>query len=231
MTPNVVHAAPPARDWTHPDHAPQWRMFRNDEIGDCTVASRAHLLQCEAVNAGRSISITDDDVASAYSAVTGYDPDRPETDQGAQMIDVLKFMRQVGLAGTTIGAFAAVETGSRIQVETAINAFGGLWAGIDLPISAQTQTVWDVAPPDRRDASHDRNSWGGHAVAVIGYQRTGLTFVTWGAIKTMTWEFLMSYCSEGWATIDALWLRDDGLTPSGFDAALMAADLAAVSSA
>jgi len=116
-------------------------------------------------------------------------------------------------------------------VETAINLFCGLWLGVDLPRAAQDQTVWDVAPPGIHDVSYERGSWGGHAVAVLAYQRTGLTCVTWGALKTMTWDWVHAYCSEAWATIDRLWIADDGLAPNGFNAQLLAQDLAAIGAA
>jgi hypothetical protein len=222
-------AVPFARDWTHAA-SPIWGMYANDRVGCCTIASRAHVLQAEAANAGHQpVAVSDAEIIAAYAAVTGYDQARPETDCGAQMLDVLRFLRSSGLVGQRIGAYAAVDPLSRNDVESAINVTGSLWVGLDLPVAWQTATTWDIAPVHGDGPAYDRNTWGGHAAAVLAYDRVGLTLVTWGALKQVTWEGLRKYCSEAWATIDALWLRDDGLTPSGFDAGLLARDLALLS--
>jgi hypothetical protein len=51
------------------------------------------------------------------------------------------------------------------EIATAIWLFGGAYIGVELPISAQNQDVWDVA--DGPDA--EPGSWGGHAVYLVGY--------------------------------------------------------------
>jgi hypothetical protein len=209
--------------------APAWGLYRNDALGDCTCAAIAHALAAEAANTGRPPPpIRDADVVELYERVSDYDPARPETDQGAQMIDVLRAMRSTGMAGARIGAYAAVDWLSRTQVEAAINLFGAVYLGIDLPLAWQDATTWDIAPVHGAGPDYARGSWGGHAVSVLAYDRVGLTCVTWGALKFMTWEALRAYGSEAWAMIGPLWLRDDGLTPSGFDAQLLAQDLAAI---
>ena len=232
LAPNALPAAPPSRDWPHPATAPAWGLYRNSELGDCTCAAIGHMLQAAAANTGRPPPpITDADVVALYRQAGGYDPARPETDQGAQMIDVLRLMRDGGLAGRKIGAFAALDPASRVQVEAAVNLFGAAYVGVDLPIAAQTQTVWDVSPAGRYDASYQPGSWGGHAMALLGYDRTHVTFVTWAAVKVATVEWFMTYCGEAWAVIDPLWIGDAGLAPSGFNAELLAADLAQIGAA
>lgn len=228
LAPNVPLASPPARDWTHPAQAPRWGMWRNDVLGCCTCAAIAHALQAAAANTHHSLALTDADVVELYSAAGGYEPGRPETDQGAQMIDVLRLMRGRGMAGVTVGAYVAVDWTNRLEVEAAINLTGSLYVGLDLPTAWQTATTWDVAPANADGPTWDRNSWGGHAVAVLAYDRVGLTSITWGAPKFMTWEAVRKYGGEAWCFVDALWLRDDGLTPSGFNAELLAQDLAAI---
>ena len=228
LAPNVVPAPPLARDWTHGAQAPRWGMWRNDVIGCCTCAAIAHSFQAASALTGRALQLVDGDVVGLYMAASGYDPKRPETDQGAQMLDVLRVMRGRGMAGIKIGAFVTVDLSSKIEMETAINLTGSLYLGLDLPKAWQTQTTWDVAPPGKRSADYDRNSWGGHAVSALGYDRLGVTAITWGTPKLITWEAVRSYAGEAWAYIDDLWLRDDKLTPSGFNADLLARDLAAI---
>ncbi len=213
-------AAPSARDWTHA--APAWGLFQNSTVGDCTCAARAHLLQSEAANTGRQITITDADVIGAYSAVTGYNPADPSTDNGAQMIDVLRYERNVGIAGHKIGAFVKVDHTKREQMDAAINLFGGIYAGVDLPVAAQAQTVWDVGT----GPAFQPGSWGGHAVAVLGYDAGHAVIITWGQVKIATAAWLDTYASEAWASVDPLWIADCGQAPSGFDAQALARDLA-----
>jgi len=220
-------AAPPARDWTHLERAPRWGLFRNDTIGDCTCAAIGHALQAQAANNHRPITISDTDVVRLYSRVTGYDPRWPETDQGAEMLDVLTEMRNgVGLAGQRIGAFASVDPLDRNHVEAAVNLLGWCYVGADLPLAAQDQTVWDVAPTHGYTAAYVPNSWGGHAMAMLGYDRTHVVLLTWGQVKIATREWFSTYVSEAWAAIGQLWLDDTSmLSPSGFALPDLMADL------
>ena len=222
----ALPASPPARDWAHPLTAPAFGMFANDRLGDCTCAAIGHYLQAMAANTGRPLTLAGGDVIRMYSAVTGYDPARPETDEGAEMLDVLKYMRATGLCGYRFGAYVAVDPLSRTYVEAAVNCTGGLYVGLDLPAAWRDATTWDVAPIASRSTAYVANSWGPHAVEVVGYDRIGLTLVTWGVLKIMSWEALRKYCSEAWAAIDSLWIDDTSLlSPSGFDLATLMRDL------
>jgi len=52
------------------------------------------------------------------------------------------------------------------QIATAIWLFGGAYIGIQLPIRAQNQDVWDV--PSDLGLDDVPGSWGGHAVYLVG---------------------------------------------------------------
>lgn len=225
----LLPGSPPARDWTHPEKAPRWGLYRNDVLGDCTCASIAHLFQAQSAASGRPIAIRDSDVIGLYARAAGYDPTVPSSDAGAEMIDVLREMRNgTGMAGQRIGAYVQIDPQSRTNVEAALNMLGGIYVGVDLPISAQEQTVWDVAPVGGYTPSYAPLSWGGHAMAMLGYDRTHVVFVTWGAVKVATREWFSTYCTEAWALIDSLWVDQTGLSPSGFNIELLLADLAAI---
>ena len=102
-----------------------------------------------------------------------------------------------------------------------------------LPISAQTQQVWSV-PPGGPTGDGKPGSWGGHAVPVMGYDSHGLTVITWGAPKVMTWQFWAAYCDEAYAVLSMDFLKadpnnpNDPVSPNGFDLAALQADLKAV---
>ena len=105
-----------------------------------------------------------------------------------------------------------------------MNLFGGLYIGVSLPASAQNQDVWDVATGPDAEAG----SWGGHCVNVVGYDADGLTVVTWGATKRMTWAFWLAYVDEAYAILSNDFLTTAGQTPNGFDLAALTNDLRAV---
>ncbi len=220
--------SPPARDWTQPFGAPRWGMYGNNVIGDCAEAACGHLIQAASAVTGRPVCVRLADIEAAYAAITGWDPARPETDQGSQMLDVLRYWRTTGIAGVRIDAFVALDPQNDAHLEAAVNLFGGVYLGLDLPISAQTQTMWDVAPRGAHGDAWRPGSWGGHAVAVVGYDRLSALVVSWGALRIVTRDFVRAYASEAYTTIGGLWAADGELAPSGFDRALLNADLEAL---
>jgi len=105
--------------------------------------------------------------------------------------------------------------------------FGGLYLGLALPVTAQTQDTWDWTGTLSGDAAP--GSWGGHAVDVVAYDDAALTIVTWGALKKMTWAFFDRYCDEAYAILSNDYL-DAGRAPSGFDLNALKQDLSLVTS-
>lgn len=215
--------APPSRDWSSAA-APNWGMLGNDALGDCTCAAAGHLIQTWTANHGREITPTDLEIVAAYSAITGYSPALPSSDQGAVEIDVLNHWRTDGIAGNKIGAYAWVDPANKSLVEAGINLCGGVYCGAALSVSAQSQTVWDVT--DGPEAVP--GSWGGHAMAVVGYNATGVVLVTWGAIKIATWAWWLAYVDEAYAILDDAWVNGSTPSPNGFDLAALQTDLGAL---
>jgi len=219
-------------------------MFANDSLADCTAAAAAHMIQCWTANAGRAFTPTDAEVIAAYSATGRYIPGDAATDNGAAELDVLNFWRRQGIAGHKISAYVAFRAQNFAHTRAAIDLFGGIYIGLALPLSAQTQDVWDtpsflsriflrghraVARLSARKLAADDTapgSWGGHAVPVLAYDADTLTCITWGAKKRMTWNFFARYCDESYAPLSPDWLTAQGTDPEGFDFAQLRADLA-----
>lgn len=204
----------------------EWPMYLNDQIGDCTCASAAHMIQTwTQASRGDDIVLTDGDVLHAYRTITGYDPDDPSTDRGAVEHDVLKYWRKEGIAGRKIGAWVDVDVKDIREVRQALFLFGGLYIGVALPKSAQTQLIWDKEPgPDGK-----WNSWGGHAVAAVYYDDSHVGVPTWNRFQFMTWEFWTEYVDEAHAIVSADWLNPaTGLCPPGIDIEQLYLDLKAV---
>jgi hypothetical protein len=193
-------------------------MFANDTYGDCTVASQGHrIVAMENSSGQREVQLTTGELLSAYSAITGFRADDPATDNGAYELDVLNYVRQVGLGrerdGTshTIGAFAAVDWTDHHEFAQAHYVFGGLKVCAGLPISAQRQEVWDVT--EGADARF--GSWGGHSTYCVGYDRDGILLYTWGAEKRATWAWVDKYVDECYLTVSEDYFRG-AKTPQGF---------------
>ena len=53
----------------------------------------------------------------------------------------------------------------------------------------------------------------------------GLTCITWGVKKRMTWAFFAQYCDEAYAPLSRDWVNAQGIDPSGVDLASLTADL------
>jgi hypothetical protein len=203
-----------------------WGMMANDTLGDCTCAAVGHLVQDWTANASSEVTIPDPDIVSLYEAVSGYKPGDPSTDNGAECLTVLNYWRNKGVPGEgdKIAAYVALTPGDYTHVEDALYLFGGVYIGLQLPLSAQNQAVW--AQSSGPDAA--AGSWGGHCVAVVGYDGGGLTCVTWGALQRMTWGFWHTYCDEAYGVLSADWIEKSGDAPVGFDLAQLQADLTAV---
>ncbi len=200
-----------------------WGMMENDKIGDCTCAAAGHLIMEWTDDNGALFTPSDADIVAVYSAVTGYNPKTGKNDNGAVETKVLNYWRSTGLAGHKILAYAALEPKNHNHVMLSTFLFGGCYIGMALPISAQKQKVWSV-PPGGATGQGAPGSWGGHAVPVIGYDSHGLTVITWGATKKMTWSFWDAYCDESYALISPDFANKK-TSPSGFDLAALQADL------
>jgi hypothetical protein len=201
-----------------------WPMYANDRIGDCTTAAAAHMIEAwTAAGRGRALELSERAVLEAFERVKVVDPATGE--EGAIELDVLRYWRKSGIGRHRIGAFTRVSVHDRTLVETAAWLFGGLYIGVQLPVSAQTQDVWDWTGSLAGRARP--GSWGGHAVDVVRYDAHGLTVVTWGALKRMTWSFWERYVDECYGIVSNDFLAH-GRAPNGFDLPALQADLALV---
>lgn len=214
---------PPASiDWTKGLTA--WGSMLNNNLGCCTIAAVGHAVQSWRLNSDSETAIEiipDATILEYYEQWDGYNPSDPNTDQGGVELSVLTEWRKGGFAAHNLDAYVSVNRSSQADIMAAIWMFGGMYIGVELPISAQTQDVWDVTP------GHDSQpgSWGGHAIFIVGYDASGLTCITWGAPKKMTWAWFAKYCSEAYALVSAEWIMKDGKAPSGFDMTTLLNDL------
>ena len=207
-----------------------WGMMDNDTIGDCTCAAAGHLIMEWNANEQRTVTPTDKEIVHAYSKITGYVPGDPSTDHGAVETDVLNYWRKHGIGAHKIMAYVSVDPQNLEHVRAALDLFGGCYIGLQLPISAQQQDEWTV-PAGGPTGDGKPGSWGGHAVPVVGYDSQGLTCITWGDRKVMTWQFWTTYCDEAYAVLSRDFLSAGGgdpTAPNGFDLPALEGDLGAL---
>lgn len=223
LTPSLP-APPTAIDWTN--GLVDWGMNLNDVLGDCVCAGIAHVIRGWSQINGTPKILTDDQVLSLYEEIGGYVPGDPSTDRGCVEMGALNYWRTTGCVGDFLSAYAAVSPTNTSEVKSAITLFGNLYLGVALPISAQTQDVWDV-PSGGTVGNGLPGSWGGHCVPVLAYDNDGLTCITWGAQKKLTWAFFAAYVDESYALLNNDWLKNDA-APNGFDLATLKADLNAL---
>ena len=215
----VLPAPPETLDLS--DRVTEWPMYANDRIGDCTTAAAGHMIEAWTAEAGgRAIEVPEGAVLTAFDAVKQVDPVSGE--EGAVVVDVLNYWRKLGIGGHRIGAFARVPLHDFELARTAAWLFGGLYVGVDLPLTAQEQPVWDwtgsLAGPAKP------GSWGGHAIDLVRYAPDSITVVTWGRLQEVTWAFWERYFDEVYAILSTDFLAG-GKAPNGFDLDALRADL------
>lgn len=178
--------------------------YNNTKYGDCVIAGRAHMtLRFEHFEQQALIPITDKDVVDEYFKETG------GPDHGLVMLDSLNAWRRSWKAAEkdyNIYAYASLTPSDHNEVKATIYLLSGLYVGIELPLSAQSQAIWDVD----NGPNGSPGSWGGHCVYIFKYDNDFLTCVTWGKEQKMTWAFFDKYCSEGYAIVDNrdVWVSD-----------------------
>lgn len=198
-------------------------MDGNDNVGCCTCADADHEVKSAQVAAGNpEVASTTAEVLAAYSAITGYNPADPSTDQGAEMQSVRDYWQKTGLTlgGTVhkILLFAELDVHTDTLMRWALDQFGTVGIGVNLPNSAMDQfnsgQPWDVV-------ANDGGIDGGHAVAVVGYDASYWYVITWGQVQKVTPAWWRTYVEEAWTTLDADFVNahsgDDALGGTLFD--------------
>ena len=202
----------------------KWGMMLNDKIGDCTCAAPGHLLQQWTANDGPTqVTVSDNDILKAYCAVSGYVPGRPATDNGANMLDVLKYWQKIGIGGHKGIGYVSVDPKNLDQVKAALWLFGGLYGGCMI-YNSWMSGDWDAATGGYA---------GGHAWELCSYSNGDFGVVTWGEVRRFTakgWAATMQAQKDAelYAVLGPEWYGADKIAPSGFDLAALQNDLAII---
>ena len=203
----------------------------NDEVGDCVIAMAMHYAQNETANTGNPLTPTKKLALATYSAITGYNPNDPNTDQGTdiegQLMPYWKAhgMPMIDSTGKTvyhkISGFAALDLTSIAQQRYASFTFGGVLWGINCPQSALDDTSNWTYDPKSPIA-------GGHGVNTMGQGAAGWHVNSWGLLIPGTWEFTRKLADEAYVVVSPAWLNSQGESPSGLDLNELLAAMAAL---
>lgn len=212
----------------HGDMIKDWLMLMNDSLGICVPAAICHMIMLLTSAAGKMARFDNASIVALYSAVTGYDPNEPSTDQGTNMVDMMEYWRKTGVTDADgivhkIGAWLALDRQYNAeQYNETLYLFDGVPTGIQCPDSAQTQfqngVPWSVVRGARVEGGH----------GILGSARDALLKVaTWGQDQEVEEAFMSKYYDEAYVVIS----QDDivnGKSPEGYDFSTLPADMEAL---
>ena len=223
--------APPPQSIDYAASVKTWPMFGNDQYGDCTIAAAGHMIEEWTANTGTIEILPENTIIKVYDYFSGGNPDA-----GANMLDVLKYWRKSGLGIDKITAFAQLELQNNLQLQDAIYLFGNCYIGVALPnfaVAPGTNFLnipW-IVPPSGPTGDAAPNPNNGHCIPAVSYDQRNIYVVTWGALKSMSWQFYSTYADEAFAVLSLDWINKRlGTAPPGLDLQALQADLAQVTS-
>ena len=212
--PSALPVQPAEVHWEKVVPADGWGVMGNDSFGNCVICCAAHIiLSIHAAAMGDTKRISDDEVIALSRTMGALD--------GYNILDRLNYWRKTGMWGHKIWAFASIDPHDHEAVKLAVNEFGAVDFGVNLPIAWRDSSTWETG----NGRSYRPGSWGGHSVPAVGYSADGLAVVSWGEVIPMTWLAWDEYVDEAYASILPDWLAKEGVTPSGIDLPRLRADL------
>jgi hypothetical protein len=151
-------APPPASvDWTK--GITQWGMMLNDTLGDCTIAGVGHAIQVFTANSGSEVTLPDQTILDYYEWWDGYVDGDPSTDNGGIELQVLNKWKKKKFWGHRLNAYADPDVSNLTELQQAINLFGGVYIGLNVPQSVMNtdddpSVLWDVTGDDSIVGGH-----------------------------------------------------------------------------
>ncbi len=220
-------------NWHWGANVPRWLIYENQNLGCCTISAAAHMEDVWNFNeSGTESLLTNNQIISAYSGACGYVPGDPSTDQGGIETVVLDYWKNTGIGMNKILTYTTMEPGNDAMIKAATYLFGGVYIGIQLPITAQTQSVpngtWSLTPGYKSDPNAQPGSWGGHSVNICGYNSQKVCVITWGMVVYATWQWLSVYMDEAYCPLSPQWIENKGISPNHFSLAQLQSDLRSV---
>jgi hypothetical protein len=208
-----LRTAQPAEkiDWTQHSSEEINQVYGNDEWGDCVIASAMHR-----IGLATGEESLKPEIGTTLEAITQYHQICGPGDPGCYIPEVLDEMQRDGITCNKnkhrITAYAALDTRDTVLLKTAIELFGLVNFGINLPS--------DWLTTDKPWGPTNSNIIGAHDVSAIGYDTNGVQITTWGAKTTILWKVFLTHkwVEECYVSLAGDWTKIDNLNPHGIDA-------------
>ena len=180
------------------------QMYLNDQLGDCVVAAGYHVEGVATFNAGEGLIATKSQIVADYSAISGYDPRYPSSDQGCDEETAISYWTQRGFAnGTRLAGSLAVDATNVEEIKTALYLFENLFFGVELPnawispFPEKDGFIWDLAGEPRPE--------NGHAFNGIDYDDEGVIIDTWAldGPSHLEGHRRLLLARQGWSAVHA----------------------------
>lgn len=208
------------------------QMYDNDTLGDCVIACMGHTEGVFTGNAtGTSAILPNSEIISLYSAIGGYVPENPSTDNGCDEQTAWNYWQQNGLSkgANKIKAWLSVDATRLPEVRAAIWLFENVIFGVELPdawvnpFPSASGFWWGKAGAPDPD--------NGHCFGAFGYVPNSLQISTWGMIGNITNGAMEKYANtKGQGELYTV-LSMDAINkatqkaPNGFDFDQLLADI------
>jgi hypothetical protein len=182
-------------------------------VGDCTFAGRQHYRMAKAA-AGHEAEQWESS-NSLVAEYLAYDRGR---DRGANIADLLLHWYKAG----AILAFAPLDHASPAEVDAAMAAFRGVYAGVNLTSDAdklfEQGEPWTTAGGEQPDPAE------GHCIVKVAADGSAFdTWVTWGAAQRSTLAWTRACLEEAWVI-----LTSEDAQAGNVDIAALRADIDAL---
>jgi hypothetical protein len=142
----------------------EWGMLGNDQYGDCAEAGACHqTMLWTAEGLGTAAPFDDAAALSNYSAITGFDPSNPVSDQGTAISDLAGYWKSHGIVDSNgdahkVVAVVDLNPGDLRELWTASYLFQAVGLGFAIPNSAMQQTQdgkpWSVVAGATIEGGH-----------------------------------------------------------------------------
>lgn len=185
-----------------------WKMYGNDQLGDCVVAGMLNLASLQLAGDGQPGVGWEQQMAKDY-----YFKLSGGADSGLVMVDALRAL-QKGLPvanGYAMQHFAGIELGNTDHLRACAAYFNGVLLGVALPdnwedgLNAGWWADTSLAPDPEE----------GHCIVLSRCEPDWATVLTWGGELPVTYEWLSKYLDEAYVLIDAQRLAGDILNGEG----------------
>jgi hypothetical protein len=201
---------PLAHNWggVFPESA--WKQYDNVNSKTCVPAAAAHLITCWTSNTNPPAVILS--LTEVFDALKTVAP-LHDIDQGCKMIDFMTYWRKPpGFSRDVLDRFRKFKIRDSQMLKKAVYFFGGCLIGLQLPLSAGMTGAWEF--PSGKTESDEINSWGGHTVSVIGYDKNNFIVISWGNVIRMSSSFYEKYNDESYIALSKHWTFPNDKSPT-----------------